>query len=660
MGKKPFIDRKNAKHYHLVHRSQRDPLIVDEEASQRVLKEAIPINLMKHMTREEIEATLSKPSKAEEELENRVGQAPLYGINFDDVEYDYTQHLRNIGEEPDAVFLEAPSKRKEKKPQAGLTFVDEEASKTFQFRKDRKVAVSLPSESLPSGQELAVGLLAQPPLPDGLQPDMDPRLREVFEALEDEAFVEDGLEDDFFLALDAEGQPYVPEEGDDEYYDEEDEEGMWEDEERKEEERSGKGGGDQEVPDGQWKAVFKKFKAQQKFGGGSDDGEDDKRSGTTGYSMSSSAMFRNENLTLLDERFEKVCVFFDAQKPSFTLLSSDFTSQNPIEQEYEDDDDDDEDLPNLNTQDREDLDAILDEFLDKYEVVGRKMVPRLEGDTSLAKLETIRSALLETDEAATESACTTATDGRRKRREKTMEVDVWERPVKERQGWDVQSVLSTYSNLENHPRTIKEGPRRRIRINGKTGMPVVMELGRGGENGDENGDGNGNGDGKIQDGEDSESGSDDEEGGEEKAHVAKWVIGQPRRPPGKRRNCRREEGTKSGDQGRKEGKWNAPFHSAVCFVLQIFMAPDDHDVVSWSVVYDYVYLPPIIIVVICCLHHFHYPQTAKTTGHAPNRAGEPRKSRLRKPSRLRRCGRSRSCRTRVGTKESFILIDIIM
>lgn len=36
--KKPFIDKKNAHSYKLVHRSQRDPLVVDEEAPQFLLK----------------------------------------------------------------------------------------------------------------------------------------------------------------------------------------------------------------------------------------------------------------------------------------------------------------------------------------------------------------------------------------------------------------------------------------------------------------------------------------------------------------------------------------------------------------------------------------------------------------------------------------------
>jgi len=42
------------------------------------------------------------------------GEAAEYGIYFDDTEYDYMQHLRSVGEAPDAVLLSAPSKGKGK------------------------------------------------------------------------------------------------------------------------------------------------------------------------------------------------------------------------------------------------------------------------------------------------------------------------------------------------------------------------------------------------------------------------------------------------------------------------------------------------------------------------------------------------------------------
>lgn len=48
--KRRFIDKKNSVTFHLVHRSQQDPLIADETAPQHVLMEsnAQPIQAKKH------------------------------------------------------------------------------------------------------------------------------------------------------------------------------------------------------------------------------------------------------------------------------------------------------------------------------------------------------------------------------------------------------------------------------------------------------------------------------------------------------------------------------------------------------------------------------------------------------------------------------------
>lgn len=44
--------------------------------------------------------------------------------------------------------------------------------------------------------------------------------------------------------------------------------------------------------------------------------------------------------------------------------------------------------------------------------------------------------------------------------------------------WDCESILSTYSTLYNHPRTITDPPRRKkIAINPRTGIPVEHEAG---------------------------------------------------------------------------------------------------------------------------------------------------------------------------------------
>ena len=104
---------------------------------------------------------------------------------------------------------------------------------------------------------------------------MDPKLRETLEALEDDAYLRNDLDDKFFAALNAE---------DDEFYEEED----FDDRE--------------EV--GNWESEFKKFRDNVNR---IKENEEDKKSITTaGYSMTSSIMFRNDKLRLLDEQFEKV------------------------------------------------------------------------------------------------------------------------------------------------------------------------------------------------------------------------------------------------------------------------------------------------------------------------------------------------------------------
>lgn len=70
------------------------------------------------------------------------------------------------------------------------------------------------------------------------------------------------------------------------------------------------------------------------------------------------------------------------------------------EQEEEQEDDKIEDgltgesdeAPDLITS-RDDFEAMMDDFLDNYELLGRKMKPVLPGDTGLEKLDTFRRTL---------------------------------------------------------------------------------------------------------------------------------------------------------------------------------------------------------------------------------------------------------------------------
>lgn len=197
--------------------------------------------------------------------------------------------------------------------------------------------------------------------------------------------------------------------------------------------------------------------SQNRRPAGSDDGSDDfdRQTKQTGFSVSSSAMHRNTQLRLLDDRFEK------------------------IEEEYADDDDESEYDSNAeDLEERADFDAILDEFLEKYEIVGKKMQPKMEGETSAAKLDSMRQGLIKPNVIEEEKKELERTT-RQKLTRSALE-PMLERPVqRQRETWDVQSVISTYSNLENHPSLINDkGPSKRIRIDPKTGMPVLVEVER--------------------------------------------------------------------------------------------------------------------------------------------------------------------------------------
>jgi protein LTV1 len=218
------------------------------------------------------------------------------------------QHLRAVGDQEDgvdSVLVEAPSASKSKgkaKAKEPLSLKD------------------LPAEVLPSTSELPRNFESQEAVPSsiaGFRPDMDPHLRQVLEALEDDAFVDDALEDDFFGELVKEG-----ERGDNEEFEYEfEEDGLIEDT-----------AGDVEE-DESFEARFAKFKKEQKSApppsdsdsdlGGNSEGGDTigrlpklpviggkrRRKGTSdasGYSMSSSSMFRTEALVTLDERFDQV------------------------------------------------------------------------------------------------------------------------------------------------------------------------------------------------------------------------------------------------------------------------------------------------------------------------------------------------------------------
>jgi protein LTV1 len=257
-------------------------------------------------TRADLESLLSSDD-IDHDTRANVGEAALYDIYFDDTEYDYMQHLRPVGAEEEgveSVLVEAPAIPQKSKGKS----------------KDPISLRDLPPEALPSASEMPRNYESQEAIPSsiaGFQPDMDPHLRQVLEALEDDAFVDDNLEDHFFGELVAEGQRGEEEEPDFQFYEDGDTDALA-----------------TEDPES-WEASFARFKKEQKEAPPPSDSDDDdldseggdtignlpklpviggkrRRKGTSdasGYSMSSSSMHRTETLMTLDERFDQVITF---------------------------------------------------------------------------------------------------------------------------------------------------------------------------------------------------------------------------------------------------------------------------------------------------------------------------------------------------------------
>ncbi|KAG1754782.1 Low temperature viability protein-domain-containing protein [Suillus paluster] len=461
MPQKSIFRQPGAQHFQLVHRSQRDPLIHDPDASQHVLKAFVRANDKKGKTRADLESLLSPDDIAHDA---RVGEAASYGIYFDDTEYDYMQHLRTAGAEEEGVesiLIEAPT--------------TSHKSKGKGKSKDPISLRDLPAEALPSASEMPRNYESQEAVPSsiaGFQPDMDPHLRQVLEALEDDAFVDDGIEDDFFGDLVADGERDDNEEFGYQFY---------EDSDTPQDAPSTEDHGD---PDS-WEAAFAKFKKDQKEAPPPSDSDDElhseggdtignlpklpviggkrRRKGTSdasGYSMSSSSMHRTETLMTLDERFDQ-------------LMEKEYGSDEGEEVEEENDDFSSElsdEAPELITS-REDFEAMMDDFMDNYELLGRKLKPVLPGDTGPEKLDTLRRAMGQDERVRIRSA-----DDDDDEELDDDRLFVGYDATEKEDRWDCETVLTTYSNLENHPRVIRaraSKPVPKIKLDPKTGLPFL-------------------------------------------------------------------------------------------------------------------------------------------------------------------------------------------
>lgn len=518
----------DAQHFTLVHRSQRDPLIHDPDAPDRILA---PTQRRRGAAGQPVGRTELEDEFKGKERSN-IGEAANYGVYYDDTEYDYMQHLRPIGgtynsrrggkdeeDDVDVVMLPGPAVANKGK---------QKQTSQIQLKEDQ---LDLPSDVLASKQELPREWSRGTEEKGGLRPDMDPHLRQALEALDDEAFLarrakkeqqqaissqstaagpststaeydetdnatEADEDDDDFDALFAEvvaGGEYDPNDvdtdeeewrrqapgGDEALYltpgerakqklvaatlagqaaPEQNDQSALSLSERvalfKEGLAPGVNGtqADDKIEPSPRTVTGKTRRVASSVGGSSifGDGTSGKKTkagskarhamsfyapsadgGSTAWSMSSSAMERNAGLQHVDEGFDR------------------------MEQIYEQDEDDDfaedDDEEGGEGFVREDFENILDEFLEKHEVIGGKMRQRLGAPdaTPAEKLAILRNEV-----------GSARIDQWLQEKEETM--DEVNRDIESRvrvvglrkDDWDVETIQTTKTNVSNHPRML--------------------------------------------------------------------------------------------------------------------------------------------------------------------------------------------------------------
>jgi len=401
MPRKKWIDKKTATHFTLVHRPQNDPLIHDAFATSMVLN---PTPLPNSNKTKKLDDLASELGSEVDDIRDNEGEAASYGVYYDDTEYDYMQHMREIGSSSgDAYFVEAPASKEKGKGKQTLEDALRDAS-----LEDRANSL-FDKEILPSKNLRKATYQAQQDVPDalaGFQPDMDPRLREVLEALEDEAYVED--DEEIFGQLAKDGEEIDEDEFEQGAW--EDEEGGWESDGTAKPVKEYKDASAlvavianddrEDHGDGKWMEDFSKFKREQKSKPAgvapsrsdlqssimtttTNGGKRKKRKGAltspSNYSMTSSSMFRTEGLTTLDARFEKLEEQYNEEMEdmddmaSVSAASSAASSvQGPL---------------------RGDFDSIMDDFLGGYSMAGKRYVKKGKYQSGMEQLDEVRKGL---------------------------------------------------------------------------------------------------------------------------------------------------------------------------------------------------------------------------------------------------------------------------
>lgn len=400
-----------------------------------VFQELAPSQSRKIKSRNDLESELFGSSEstngALSGIRDNEGEAAEHGVYFDDTEYDYMQHIRDLNagsSKGESYFVEAITKKKVGKGKAKMSL--EDALREASLREGQSESGAsqsgssqlLDDDSLPSRYLKKSTYQDQQDIPDalsGFQPDMDPRLREVLEALDDEAYVDD--EEDFFGEIAKGGREVSLDEFEEtEAQDDSVDEAGWETDETEKPRKEHKTGDMPPPPapsgadtviedcpnhgDGDWMREFSKFKQAEKVkkaqpapsnaelqssimtGTSMTGGRRKKRKGamtsSTGYSMTSSSIFRTEGQTLLDARFDKIEEDYaedemDVDDGAASVMTGTSLASSQA--------------PPLTT--RSDFDSIMDDFLGGYSMSGKKRVKKGGYQSGIEQLDEVRKGL---------------------------------------------------------------------------------------------------------------------------------------------------------------------------------------------------------------------------------------------------------------------------
>ena len=336
-------------------------------------------------------------------IRDNEGEAASYGVYFDDTEYDYMQHLRDLNSGSGAgevVFVESTASGNKNKGKQKQSLADALKDMDLEGK-----TPELDDDLLPSKNLTRLTYEAQQDVPDsikGFQPDMDPRLREALEALEDDAYVDE--DEDIFKQLTRDGRELE----DDEFDEAEDafgDDDGWESDDTAKPNREyndevpelvrAPEAQPEEGPSQDWMEDFKKFKKEQKSGRSpaapshselqstwtttTNGGRRKKRKGAltdaSSYSMTSSSLVRTDQLSLLDSRFDKIEENYNEDMDDMASMSQASA------------------VSTVDGPTRGDFDGILDDFLGNYTKPTKRTNKKTKAQSGLQQLEEIRSGL---------------------------------------------------------------------------------------------------------------------------------------------------------------------------------------------------------------------------------------------------------------------------